>query len=179
MKKTIKVISLMLAVLMLGLVSVACTSEVAATVTISFVGPDGENLLNPVQIQVIGTSKEPPTALMAAEQVLQKYDKAYSLTSDNNSLASAFDLTNEQTEDATTGYYSYWNCTVNGQESSSGRQSATAIYGGDVVVFTFTSGSKDREDTVAEETTDPSELETSVIETEPEETEETSDEAAE
>ncbi len=171
MKKTFRIICLAMALVMLCLCAASCGGgEVSATISIKFIGADGEVLLEHPNFSVLGTTKEPPTALMAAEQVLQNFEIVYELTDDGNSIAAAFGLKQEDSHDENKGYFKYWKCTVNGQNSESGRQSTTYIYGGDAIEFVWTEGEKDREDTVAVETTNPADYETEFIEqeTEPE-----------
>ena len=176
MKNTIRVLSLMIAVIMLCLVGTSCAREQVSKVSIKFVNENGEVLLEHPQFDVICSTKEIPTALMAAEQVLQKYEQTYSLTDDQSSLYSVTlqgtQYQNEDSHDATTGYYKFWNCTING-ENTSARQGSTQIYMGDILVFEYKSGQKDREDVGEVTTEDPSlyETESSEVTEAPTETE--------
>lgn len=176
MKKTIRIICLMMALVMLCLCGASCAKSKTATISIKFIGVDDDGkemeYFKHPNYTVVGSKGEQPSVLDAAVQVLTEFEKVYELSADGNSLFAAFDLKEEQTEDAEKGYYKYWKCTINGGDSTSGRQSATKIYAGDEIVFTWTEGEKDRLDTVVEETTNPADYETEYIETEPEETEE-------
>ena len=84
--------------------------------------------------------------------------RSYKLTSDGASIGEVFGLKQDDSSDAERGYYQYWKCTINGEDSSEGRQSVTKIYDNDEIVFTWTEGSQGRRDTTAADadTTDPS-----------------------
>ncbi len=178
MKKTIRIICLMMALVMLCLCTASCAKAKTATISIKFVSTDEETGKEIVSLErknytVVGSKGEQPSVLDAAVQVLTEYEKTYELSADGNSLAAAFNMKEQQTEDAEFGYYKYWKCTINGADSGQGRQSATKIYKDDVIVFTWTEGKENRLDTTVEETTNPEDYETEVIETEAPETEET------
>ncbi|MBE6587258.1 MAG: DUF4430 domain-containing protein [Ruminococcaceae bacterium] len=96
-----------------------------------------------------------PTVLSAVEVAFKKYEKDYELSADKTYVASALGRTEAERTDSEKGYYDYWQCTINGNESDSGRQSVTRVYSEDVIVFTWTSGFKNRNDTTAESTVDP------------------------
>lgn len=117
------------------------------------------------ETKVEGTTEELPTVLKAAEQVLTHFEKDYVLSKDGTYIAEVFDRKEADSVDSENGYYSYWECTINGEASKDGRQSVTSVYDQDVIVFTWTSSSEARQDTAAIETTDPAEDETSDIPT--------------
>ena len=96
-----------------------------------------------------------PTVLTAVEVALKKYEKDYELSADKTYVASAMGYTEQERVDSEKGYYDYWQCKINDKESDSGRQSVTRVYSEDVIVFTWTSGFKNRNDTTAESTVDP------------------------
>ncbi len=176
MKKTIRVLSLVMAIVMLCLCAASCGKKSTATVSIKFVSTDEEGKefvhISHPNYPVEGEKGEQPSVLDAAVQLLTEFEKEYELTADGNSLAAAFNYKQADSHDESYGYYTYWKCTINGQDSGEGRQSATKIYGGDVIVFTWTEGQNSRLDTVAVETTNPADYETELFtspETEPEE----------
>ncbi len=175
MKKSLRVLSLVMAIVMLCLCVASCSKKATATVSIKFVSTDEDGTehvhLTQPAFSVEGSNGEQPSVLDAAMQVLKEYEVVYELTADGNSLAAAFDLKQEDSHDESYGYYKYWKCTINGSDSAEGRQSATPIYKDDVIVFTWTEGQNARLDTVAEETTNAADFETELFteqETEPE-----------
>ncbi len=107
---------------------------------------DGSNVTEPMIV---------PTVLTAVEVALKKYEKDYELSADKTYVASAMGYTEAERVDSEKGYYDYWQCKINDKESDSGRQSVTRVYSEDVIVFTWTSGFKNRNDTTAESTVDP------------------------
>ncbi len=104
-----------------------------------------------------------PTVLTAVEVALKKFEKDYELSADKTYVASALGLTEAERVDSEKGYYDYWQCKINDKESDSGRQSVTRVYSEDVIVFTWTSGFKNRNETTAESTVDPNAETTSAI----------------
>lgn len=176
MKKSIRIICLMMALVMLCLCGASCAKAKSATISIKFVSTDEETGNEVVSLErkdytVVGSKGQQPSVLDAAVQVLTEYEKPFELSADGNSLAAAFNMKEEQTEDAEKGYFKYWKCTINGADSTSGRQSATKIYKGDEIVFTWTEDEEYRQDTTVADTTNPADFETEVFETEPEDTE--------
>lgn len=176
MKKTVKLICFAMAMVMLCLVCASCSKEVVATVSIKFVSGVDENGKEIVELEqpaftVKGTTDNLPTVLMAAQQVLLEYELPYALSSDGHSIGEVFGYKEEESHDENFGYFKYWKCTIDGQDSTEGRQSATPIYEGSQIVFTWVEDKRAREDTVAQETTNPADFETEYVETEPEETE--------
>jgi len=120
-----------------------------------------------------GNTYMAPTVLTAVEVALKKYEKDFDLSADKTYVASAFGYTEKERLDETKGYFDYWKCTINDQESSEGRQSISRVYTNDKIVFTWTSGVKDRADVTEAVTEDPDDLVVGDIdygETEPPET---------
>ena len=178
--KKVRLICLLMALVIVCPLFASCGgNKLVANIDIKFVVPAEEEggedivLLEKKGYQVVG-KQEDLTVLKAAEQILMEYEKTYSLTEDGNSIGQIQEYKNEETYDDTYGYFKVWKCTVDGQDSSEGRQSVTPIYDQSVVVFTYTSGQELRKDTSAdEEETDPADYETMAIEEETEaETEE-------
>jgi len=93
-----------------------------------------------------GNTYMAPTVLTAVEVALKKYEKDFDLSADKTYVASAFGYTEKERLDETKGYFDYWKCTINDQESSEGRQSISRVYTNDKIVFTWTPGVKDRAD---------------------------------
>lgn len=185
--KKLRVLCFLMAVILVLPVLASCGAEkVASTVTITFripkdetksdkeiaemikAGTKEEDIYENVfeyEVTVEGTTEDVPTVLKAAEQSLTKFEKDYELSADGTYIAGVFDRKEVDKLDSENGYYSYWACTVNGKESTDGRQSVTPIYTPDVIVFTWTSSSERRQDTAAVEETDPNEDVTSEIPT--------------
>lgn len=185
--KKVKLLCLILAVILVVPVFASCGAQkVEVNVTVIFRTPkdetktakelaamikDGakeedlyETLLD-FETKVEGTTKEMPTVLTAAEQVLQKFEKDYVLSKDGTYIAEVFDHKQVDSVDAENGYYSYWACTIDGEASKDGRQSVTQIYDQQTIVYTWTSSSEPRQDTGAADTTDPNDDVTSDIPT--------------
>lgn len=115
--------------------------------------------------KVEGTTEDMPTVLKAAEQVLKHFEKEYVLSKDGTYISEAFGHKEVDHVDEENGYYSYWECTIDGEASKDGRQSVTQIYDQQTIVYTWTSSSEPRQDTGVAETTDPNEDVTSEIPT--------------
>lgn len=107
------------------------------------------------EVTIEGSEEDPTTVLKAATTILDQYEIDSELSKDGTYIASVkFDKTlyaQQDSVDATTGYYSYWECTINDELSNSGRQSVTEVYTGDKIVYTWTSSSQPRQDTAAVE----------------------------
>ena len=165
--KKIRILCLALAALMVVRFFAGCTKKVTATVSIRFVSTDdnGEEVehFKRDNYAVNGTTKELPTVLSAVEQAFAEYEITYELSDDGTYLASAFDKKQRESSDGETGYFWFWECTINGELSNTGRQSVTQIYDGDEIVFTWTEGSKAVQTTTAPVTTDPNAETTGVI----------------
>ena len=164
--KKCKILCMLLAVVLVLPIFASCSSGkvVANNVSLKFVipaeeeGGDEDVRFSKGEIKVEGTKDNPPTVLQAVEEALQEYEVAYKLTSDGASIGEVFGLKQDDSSDAERGYYQYWKCTINGEDSSEGRQSVTKIYDNDEIVFTWTEGSQGRRDTTAADadTTEPS-----------------------
>ncbi len=133
-----------------------CGSKVVSKVHVKFVVTIDENgekldedkVIGETDVEVEGTKKNPPTVLKAAQLALTKlsYEDGYETTADGYSIARVRTYEEHQETDETTGYYTYWDAYVNGERSTSGRQSETLIYSGDQLEFRFISDSRPRED---------------------------------
>lgn len=182
--KKLRILCLVLAIILVLPVVASCgAKKVTASVTIIFrvpvtegVGEDGQPIYTldaegnktykdefKYNLTVEGTTENKPTVLQAAQEALLKFEKDYELSKDGTYIASAFGRTEQERLDSEKGYYDFWECTINGQKSDSGRQSVTEIYEGDEIVFTWTSGFKNRLDTAAVETVDSNAETTGVI----------------
>ena len=180
----IKIICLVLAVLLILPAAVACTgNKVTSAVTITFrvpltngVDDDGEIIYQTddagnikyeekfkYDIVVEGTTQNKPTVLQAVQEAFLKFELDYEISADGTYISSAFGLTEKERTDSEKGYYDYWECKINGELSAEGRQSVTEIYEGDDIVFTWTSGFRNRQDTAAVQTTDPNDETTGII----------------
>lgn len=149
--KTTRIISLLLVAVFMCLCFASCGSKVKADVHVMFVDGDG-NTIGDVNVTVTGTKSNPPTVLRAAEEALiyLDYEKGYELTADGNSIKAVNGIVEVDETDETNGYYSYWRVYINGQDSSSGRQSVTSVYSQDEVVYKYVSDSQPRRDVVAD-----------------------------
>jgi len=110
-----------------------------------------------------GTNGNCPSALQVAEEALRKFEKDYELTADGHSIAAAFNYKEQEKTDSEKGYFDFWECTVNGNVSESGRQSEFWVYDNEEVVYTWTSDFRNRLDTTAANTVDPNAETTGVI----------------
>lgn len=117
---------------------------------------DDDYIVGQATVTVEGTEQNPPTVLKAAEAALiyLEFENGYELTNDGYSVKAVNGIVEVDETDATTGYYSYWKATVDGQESTSGRQSETIVYDGQTVEFRFVSDSRPREDVKSNATTE-------------------------
>lgn len=127
-------------------------SEIVTTIAIRFVNDEGEVLLEHPSFSVVCSTKETPTALMAAEQVLNTYEQVYSLTDNGGSFysitLSGIQYHNDEYVDEISGYYKYWNCEINGEELVKAAGD-TPIYSDDSIVFEYKAGHSTRYDTTA------------------------------
>lgn len=141
-----RILAFALAAVMLCFAFASCSGSKSATVTVYFVDMDGKEIGH-MPVTVKGN---PPTALAAAEAALIELDfeKGYALTADGYSVGMVNGIAENDETDATTGYYDYWRCLVNGQPTTTGRQSEVEIYEGDVLTFQFTHGERPRQDNV-------------------------------
>lgn len=135
MKKN-RILALVLAVVMLGMVMVSCSKAEKVTVkgTVSLV-IDGETKFGPYEVTCEGTVEEVPTVLQAVNEALVLNEIASendgmgltSVTLDGTTYAKGNDETN---------IYS-WYYTVNGAEPKAGRAGNNALVEGDEIVYIF------------------------------------------
>lgn len=190
MKKT-RILCLLLAAILVVPMIVSCSNTIVSkNVTIKFQVPKEDANADPnaeVEYDTLfeytlesieGPNGENPNVLQVAETALKKFEKDYELSKDGTAIASAFERTESQTADATTGYFTFWDVAINGKKSDDGRQSVTYVYDNDVIVYTWTSGSRGREDTDAVVTTDPNNDTTAVNPNEPATTTDPADDLA-
>ncbi len=180
----IKILCLVLAVILVLPFAAACGSnKVTSAVTVTFrvpltdgVDENGEIIYQTdadgnikyeekfkYDLTVEGTTENKPTVLQAVQEAFLEFELDYELSADGTYIASAFGLAEKERTDSEKGYYDYWECKINGELSAEGRQSVTEIYEGDDIVFTWTSGFRNRQDTAAVVTTDPNAETTGVI----------------
>ena len=180
----IKILCLVLAVILVLPVVASCASnKVTSAVTITFrvpltdgVDENGEIIYQTdadgnikyedkfkYDLVVEGTTENKPTVLQAVQEAFLEFELDYELSADGTYIASAFGLTEKERTDSEKGYYDYWECKINGELSAEGRQSVTEIYQDDDIVFTWTSGYRNRQDTAAVQTTDPNDETTGII----------------
>lgn len=134
----------------------SCTGKVVSKVHIKFVVTiddegnklDDELVIGETDVEVEGTEKNPPTVLKAAQLALGQlsYEDGYETTADGYSIARIKSYAEHQETDDENGYYTYWDAYIDGERSTSGRQSETPIYDGSELVFKFISDSTPRED---------------------------------
>lgn len=165
--KKFRIICLVLAAMLVMPMIASCgNSKVVSTVSIVFREEvkDGEGkvtgyetLLELPELTVEGTESNKPNVLQAAELALRQFEKDYELSKDKTYIASVFGHTEKDSSDEESGYYSFWDVTIDGKQSDAGRQSVTEIYEGQEIVYTWTSDSRKRQDTTAVVTTDPNE----------------------
>ncbi|MBR6676318.1 MAG: hypothetical protein IKL24_03200 [Clostridia bacterium] len=110
-----------------------------------------------------GKTIKAPTVLSAVEVAFKKFQKEFELSKDGGSIIGALGYKEATRYEDGVGYYDYWRCTINDQESSDGRQSITRIYTDDVIVFTWTSGQQDIQGTPEESVTDEGDDETGKV----------------
>ena len=133
-----------------------CGNKVVSKVHIQFIVTVDENgneldedkIIGETDVEVEGTTSNPPTVLKAAQLALTKlsYEDGYETTSDGYSISRIRTYAEHQETDDENGYYRYWDAYINGQRSTSGRQSETPIYNNDTLVFKYISSSTPRED---------------------------------
>ncbi len=149
--RTFKILTLVLAIMMLGTAIMSCGSEkVSATVKVSATA--GEDIvLNEVEITVEGTAENPPSVLQAVKEALIQYEISY--VDDEKSILDIGDY--KETSDGTNEYF--WEYTVNDVAPKQGRAVDNLISDRDVIKFVYTSvpiegaeDSESTEDTTAE-----------------------------
>lgn len=143
-----RILALALVVVMMGttLMLASCSGAKVANVTVYFYD-DNKKEIGHMPVTVKGN---PPTALAAAEAALIELDfeNGYAITADGYSIGMVNGIAENDETDATTGYYSYWRCSINGNPTTTGRQSEVQIYDQDVLSFEFIHDSKPRKDNV-------------------------------
>lgn len=144
-----RIIALLLAAVFMSLCLASCGGKVKADVHVMFIDGDG-NTIGDVNVTVTGSKSNLPTVLRAAQEALiyLDYEKGYEFTADGNSIKAVNGIVEVDETDETNGYYSYWRVYINGQDSSSGRQSVTPVYNNDEVVYKYVSDSQPRRDVV-------------------------------
>ena len=152
----IYIILTLLVVAMLCPILSSCGSKVVSHVHIKFVVTvdeegnelDEDLVIGETDVAVEGTSSNPPTVLIAAQLALGQlsYEEGYETTADGYSIARIKNYAEHQETDDENGYYTYWDAYINGERSTSGRQSETEIYEDDVLEFRYISDSTPRED---------------------------------
>lgn len=130
--KKIRILSFVVALLMLSACVVGCTKVEKVTVNaVVTVVVNGENLLGPVDVAVESTADEPVTVLMAATTAFDNNEIAYA--ADEYSLSSIGDYA-----DKVDGDYTYfWEYTINGEKVETGRAGTNTIEEGAQIVFTY------------------------------------------
>lgn len=157
MKSFIKIrrliaLALVTVILVVALCSCSAT-EANVTVYFNVVKYDENNKVTSTQEighMPVTVKGNPPTALAAAESALIELDfeNGYALTADGYSVGMVNGIAERSETDATTGYYAYWRCSINGNPTTTGRQSEVEIYEGDVLTFDFIQDSRPRQDNV-------------------------------
>ncbi len=150
-----RLIALMIVCVMVCSFFAACGEKEERTVNVSFVvtvDEDGEELDEELEIGhhkevVVHTKNDPATVLKAGVQTLVylAFEDGYELTSDGYSIKRVSKYAEHQEDDETTGYYTYWAAYVNGERTTSGRQSEVEIKDGDEIVFKYIEGSNPHE----------------------------------
>jgi|GEM_PF-2362319 hypothetical protein len=150
------IIAAILVAVMICTAFASCGNKVVSKVHIKFVvtvdedgNPlDDEKVIGETDVEVEGTTSNPPTVLKAAQLALGKlsYEDGFETTADGYSIARIKTYEEHQETDEDTGYYTYWDAYIDGQRSTSGRQSETPIYDGSELEFRFISDSTPRED---------------------------------
>lgn len=151
-----RIIALLVVAVMICTAFASCGNKVVSKVHIKFVVTiddegnklDEELVIGETDVEVEGTQKNPPTVLKAAQLALGKlsYEDGYETTADGYSIARIKGYAEHQETDEETGYYTYWDAYIDGERSTSGRQSETPIYDGSELVFKFITSSTPRED---------------------------------
>lgn len=153
--KLLRVFAALIVAVMVLSVFAGCSGKVVSKVHIKFIvtaeaddSLDEDKVIGETDVEVEGTTKNPPTVLKAAQLALTKlsYEDGYETTSDGYSIARIRTYAEHQETDDSTGYYTYWDAYINGERSTSGRQSETPIYNNDTLEFKFISSSTPRRD---------------------------------
>lgn len=137
--KKIRFVALAVAMLMLAMCAVACSSEkITVNCTVS-VEIDGEVYLDNYAYAVTNKVETPPTILQAVSEVFQMVEYNYAVDEEGLSLTA---VTVDGTDyvaglSADGSAIGFWGCTVNGAEPEEGRMGNTPIHEGDHVVVSF------------------------------------------
>ena len=137
--KKIRFVALAMALVMLALCAVACTSEKITVNCKVSVEIDGEIYLDQYAYAVTNKVETPPTILQAVSEVFTMVEYDHGVDDEGLSLTY---VTVDGTEyvggmAADGSGIGYWGCTVNGAEPEAGRMGNTAIKEGDHVVVKF------------------------------------------
>ncbi len=153
--KAKRIIAFLIVAVMLCTVLASCGNKEERKATVTFVvtvDENGEKLDEPVtigstEVKVEHTDRNPASVLRAAEQALLYLDFSggYALTSDNHSIYRIDVYTEHQEDDDDTGYYTYWAAYVNGDRTTSGRQSEVIFKDGDQIELRYITGSNPHE----------------------------------
>lgn len=142
-----RITAALLVAIMICFAFASCGSLKSTNVHVTFIDANGETI-GDTHVDVTGTKSNPPTVLQAAQEALVylDFEEGYEITNDGHSIKAVKGIVENDSTDAENGYYQYWRATVNGNDSSSGRQDQTTVYSNDEVVYTFVSDSRPRED---------------------------------
>lgn len=132
--KTIKILALALAVMMLSVCAVGCqtTEKVTINVTVSAV-VDGEALFGPVTVPISTPVDEAVSVLHAATHAMDENSIDYTVTEDGLSLTSIGDYADKSDDE----YTYFWEYSLNGVVPESGRAGTNTVKDGDEIVFTY------------------------------------------
>ena len=137
--KKIRFVALAVAMLMLAMCTVACTSEkVTVNCTVS-VEIDGELYLEKYPYAVTNKVDTPPTILQAVSEVFTMVEYNYTVDEEGNSLTSVtIDGTDYVFGLAADGSgVGFWGAKINGVVPESGRMGNTVVNEGDDIVVYF------------------------------------------
>ena len=153
--KTRKILAFLIVAAMLCAVLASCGNKEERTVNVSFVVTVDENgdeldedlTIGSTKVVVEHTDRSPATVLKAATQALAYLDfsDGYELTSDGCSVFRISKYAEHQEDDDSTGYYTYWAAYVNGDRTTTGRQSEVVVKDGADVVLKYITGSNPHE----------------------------------
>lgn len=137
--KKIRFVALAMALVMLALCAVACTSEKVTVNCKVSVEVDGEIYLEEYPYAVTNKVETPPTILQAVSEVFTMVEYDYGVDDEGNSLTY---VTVDGTEyvggmAADGSGIGFWGARVNGAEPESGRMGNTVVKEGDHIVVYF------------------------------------------
>ena len=129
--RNFKRIALVCALILVGAMIVSCGASTKVSVNVKVVVMAEDDIyFGPVEVQVEGTTDNPPTILQCVQEAFILNDFRYE--NDEYSILSIGDY-KEKTE----GDYQYfWVYTINGVEPTSGRAGTIVANEGDVILFT-------------------------------------------